>query len=134
MTHECFCGCGRSLRFQKARLSKLGRRVAKRVDALATARPRFEGETTGVLDDYRWWGEALVKDWQQLAHGDRMITAHDRLATARFEEECDVLLRLVRHRPGLVGPEATIADLDRAIAERSRLPPGPRPMVYGRYS
>ena len=42
-------------------------------------------------------------------------------------------LKLVRHNPEMVGPEAAIADLDRTIAERSRLPPGPRPMVHGRY-
>ncbi|HWY89652.1 MAG TPA: hypothetical protein VNY31_03185 [Solirubrobacteraceae bacterium] len=107
-------------------------RVASRVHALVAARPQFEGETVGVLDDYHWWGDMLVKDWQQLAHGDRSITATDRLATARFEEECDVLLKLVRTRSELIGREAKIDDLDRAIGERSRLPPGPRPMVYGR--
>jgi hypothetical protein len=127
MAHQCFCGCGRSLRFQKARLSKLGMRVATRVEALKAARPQFDGNTVGVLDEFCWRGDVLVTDWQHLAHGERAIIAADRLATAEFEEECDVLLKLVRERPELVGQEANVADLRHAIEEGSRLPPT-RPM------
>jgi hypothetical protein len=97
-------------------------RVAKRVEALKAARSQFDGETVGVLDELCWRGDMLVTDWQQLAHGARSITATDRLATGKFEEECDVLLKLVGTRPELVGHEAKVADLRQAIAERSRLP------------
>jgi len=69
----------------------------------------------------------LVTEWRQLAHGERAIIAADRLATAKFEEECDVLLKLARERPELVSNEAKVADLRHAIEESSRLPPT-RPM------
>ena len=103
-------------------MSKLGDRVAKRFEALNAARSQFDGHTVGVLDEYCWWGDMLVMDWQQLAHGDRSITATDRLATGKFEEECDVLLKLVGAHPELVGREANVVDLRQAIAEGSRLP------------
>jgi hypothetical protein len=102
-------------------------RVVKRVEALNIARTHFAGKTVGVLDEYHWRGEMLVRDWQHLAHGDRGTTATDRLATAKFEEECDVLLKLVRTRPELVSYDAEVADLRHAIEEGSRLPPT-RPM------
>jgi hypothetical protein len=103
-------------------MSKLGMHVANRVEALRVARPQFDGETVGVLDEYQWQGEMVVMGWQELAHGARSITANDRLGTAKFEEECDVLLKLVRTRPELVSHEAKVDDLRRAIGEGSRLP------------
>jgi hypothetical protein len=102
-------------------------RVAKRVEALKVARRPLDGNTVGVLDEFCWRGDLLVKDWQHLAHGERPMTVTDRLATATWEEECDVLLELVRTRPELVSRDAAVADLRRAIAERSRVPSS-RPM------
>jgi hypothetical protein len=122
MAHECFCGCGRRLRFVHARQSKLGGRVLRRVDDLFGAYPQFGGKAVGVVEEYLARGDALLLHWQALSHGDRLITGQDRSATAKWEEECDVLLKIVSKHPDRVGAQATVQQLRDALAAGSRLP------------
>lgn len=97
-------------------------RVLTRVEALRSVRHEFAGATAGVLNEYVFLGTLLEDDWMALAHGDRLITAGDRLATARFEEEVDILLQIVRSSPELIAPDSGVDELRQEIAKRSRLP------------
>jgi hypothetical protein len=103
-------------------------RVLTRVDALRAVRDEFAGVTAGVLNEYVFSGTFLEDDWAALAHGDRPITARDRLGTARFEEEVDILLEIVRFSPELIAHDSGVDELRYEIAKRSRLPPFSNPM------
>jgi hypothetical protein len=96
VAQQCFCGCGRTVRFTKRRASSFGRSVAERVDELIAARTRLPEDYVPILAEITKVGQELAREWQHIAHGDRLITGGDRLETDAFMQDSERLLAFSR--------------------------------------
>jgi hypothetical protein len=85
VTAECFCGCGRVLQGQDAKLSeKQGVMVVQLLDALeAYSLPMLEGNATGV-PEARANVESLISDGQRV-HSDLAAVVHGELGWSDFD-------------------------------------------------
>jgi hypothetical protein len=96
VAQQCFCGCGRKLRFTKARASSFGRSVMNRTDELADAKDRMPEEHAPVFADMVLLGKLLARRWQPVAHSERPITLADRDDTDAFVQDAKRLLAFAR--------------------------------------
>jgi hypothetical protein len=96
MPKQCFCGCGRTVRFSKGRASKFGGDVAKRVDELSATKDQVIDTHVPMLLELIKGGEKLIGDWKHVAHGDRLITGTDRLSTESYLDTSNKMLAFSR--------------------------------------
>jgi hypothetical protein len=99
VARQCFCGCGRKLRFTKARASSFGRSVADRTGELADAKDRVPEELAPVFADMVQLGGLLARRWEPVAHSERPIRLADRDDTDAFLQDAKRLLAFARLAP-----------------------------------
>jgi hypothetical protein len=107
VAQQCFCGCGRKLRFTKARASSFGRSVADRTHELADAKDRVSEEHAPVFADMVQLGKLLARRWEPVAHSERLITGEDRIDTEAFLQSAKQLLAFSRLDPAAQHDTAT---------------------------
>ena len=92
MPRECFCGCGRQVRFARRRVSGFGSTVVARVDDLIAAREHLPDDYDPLLAELVAIGQALARTWQAVAHGTRQIRGADRILMENWLEDSSRML------------------------------------------
>ena len=117
MAVECFCGCGRKVKFTRRALNGTGGLVQAQLDGWEAREPALteSGEWTPGLTVFLETGEGIADEMKDLTHGGPLrITTSQRDITAWLNESNALLKRVAE------GDASAIAGLPEAWRRPSR--------------
>lgn len=103
MAKQCFCGCGRTVRFATKKASKFGESTTRLLDSLNEADEKSEVELSDrqrqIVEELKSEGVELRGFWQRIAHGEPAPPTADgmraRQSFHRWEKDSQAAIRVL---------------------------------------